>query len=102
MYYETLKVSVGKLLDSYEFFVSKKYTAKSGECVHLGCVQKLYLFAGDGKLFSCFYLVCSLSSSAKHTSAMFCLGKKGQGSFLCKQTDLCSFLLCRMKNNYLV
>lgn len=62
MYYEAFKVSVGKLLDSYEgVFVSKKYTAKSGECVLLGCVQKLYLFAGDGKtgqllLFSLFII----------------------------------------------
>lgn len=63
---------------------------------------KTYISAGDDKLFSCFCLVCSLSSSSKHASAMFCLGKKGQGRFLYKQTDLCSFFLCRMKNNYFI
>lgn len=64
--------------------------------------RNVYLFAGDGKLVSCFCFVCSLSSSAKHISAMFGLGKKGQDSFLHKQTDLFRLFLCRMKNNYLV
>lgn len=66
------------------------------------CTKTVYLFAGDGKLVSCFCLVCSLFSSAKHISAMFGLEKKGQDSFLHKQADLFRLFLCRMKNNYLV
>lgn len=45
MYHETLIFSVGKLLKTYVsfFFVSKKYSAKSDEWMHLGFVQKLYI-----------------------------------------------------------
>lgn len=45
------------------------------------CAKPVYPLTGDGTLVSCFCLVCSLSGSAKHTSAMFGLGEKGQTAF---------------------
>lgn len=53
------------------------------------CAKSVYPFAGDGTLVSCFCLVCSLSSSAKHTSAMFGLGEKSQTAF-CISKLICS------------
>lgn len=78
---ETLVFSVSKLLKNWVL----AFSFLDESCIMISCNLAVWylhhtvnIFAGDSSLVSCFCVVRSFSSSVKHTSEMFGLGKKGK------------------------